>query len=139
MEPTDPLALKRAAYAQAVHGFVELLQVDLSLFDAKIVDGLKNGQAQKFEYTTELTWKIVRRFLLHHDGVEANSPKSAIKEFYLAGHVSEPDYETLIAMLDDRNHLSHVYRADEFQAIIDRLPHYAALMGKVSEILEANS
>jgi nucleotidyltransferase substrate binding protein (TIGR01987 family) len=139
MEPTDKFALKRAAYAQAVRGFVELLEVDLSPFDAKIIDGLKNGQAQKFEYTTELTWKIIRRYLLLHDGIEANSPKSAIKEFYLAGHVSEPDYESLIAMLDDRNHLSHVYRADEFQAIIDRLPHYATLMGKVIAILETTS
>jgi nucleotidyltransferase substrate binding protein (TIGR01987 family) len=138
MEPTDQFALKRDTYAQAVRGFAELLEVDLAPFDAKIVDGLKNGQAQKFEYTTELTWKIVRRFLLRHDGIEANTPKSAIKEFYLAGHVSEPDYETLIAMLDDRNRLSHVYRADEFQAIIDRLPSYAALMGKVAGILETH-
>lgn len=139
MEPADQFTLKHNAYRQAVRGFVELLEVDLSPFDAKIVDGLKNGQAQKFEYATELTWKIIRRFLLLHDAIETNSPKSAIKEFYLAGHVSEPDYETLIDMLDDRNHLSHVYRADEFQAIIDRLPYYAALMGKVIAILETTT
>lgn len=136
MEPTAQLALKREAYRQALQGFADLLAVDLSPFDARIVDGLKNGQAQKFEYTTELTWKIIRRFLLLRDGIEANSPKSAVKEFYLAGHVAEPAYETLIAMLDDRNRLSHVYRAEEFQAIIDRLPRYAAQMNQVCEIIE---
>lgn len=136
MEPTAQFALKRDSYRQAVEGFAALLAVDLSAFEPTIADGLKNGQAQKFEYTTEMTWKLVRRYLLLRDGVEANTPKAAAKEFYLAGHLGEPDYETLIAMLDDRNRLSHVYRADEFEAIVARLPGYAALMGTILNILE---
>lgn len=136
MEPRAHFALKRETYRQAVEGFAALLAVDLTAFDATIADGLKNGQAQKFEYTTEMTWKLLRRYLLLRDGVEANSPKAAAKEFYLAGHLDEPDYEGLIAMLDDRNRLSHIYRADEFQAIVNRLPGYMALMRKLLNILE---
>ena len=139
MEPTAQsaqFASKCEVYLQALHSFTELLAVDLSPFDAIIVDGLKNGLAKKFEYTAELAWNIVRRFLLLHGGVETNSPKSAIREFHLAGHISESDCESLMAMMDDRNRLLRLNRADELQAIIDRLPHYAALMGNVGKILE---
>jgi nucleotidyltransferase substrate binding protein (TIGR01987 family) len=135
MEQDEEFQLRLAAYRQALAGFSGLLKVDLTPFEAKIVDGLKNGQAQKFEYTAELTWKMIRRFLLLKDAVEANSPKGAVKEFYLAGYVDEPDYEALAAMLDDRNRLSHIYKAAEFEEILLRLPVYVRLMEKCLHIM----
>lgn len=136
MEQNKEFQLRLAVYRQALEGFSDLLEVDLTPFEAKIADGLKNGQAQKFEYTAELTWKMIRRFLLLKDAIEANSPKGAVKEFYLAGYVDEPDYEALAAMLDDRNRLSHVYKAAEFEEILARLPAYARLMDKCMHIME---
>jgi nucleotidyltransferase substrate binding protein (TIGR01987 family) len=135
MEQDEEFQLRLAANRQALAGFSGLLKVDLTPFEAKIVDGLKNGQAQKFEYTAELTWKMIRRFLLLKDAVEANSPKGAVKEFYLAGYVDEPDYEALAAMLDDRNRLSHIYKAAEFEEILSRLPVYVRLMEKCLHIM----
>ncbi len=53
-----PLELKIKQYGKAPKGFSDLVGVDLidlkQKVDSKIIDGVLNGQAQKFEYTTEL-------------------------------------------------------------------------------------
>ncbi|MGH9361291.1 MAG: HI0074 family nucleotidyltransferase substrate-binding subunit [Thermoanaerobaculia bacterium] len=123
-------------FRQAVEGFADLLALDISVFDAKVQDGLKNGQVQKFEYSTELAWKTIKKFLFVLDGIDAGTPKSAIKEFYLAGYVREADYETLLAMIEDRNRLSHVYRAEEFEKIHGQLKRHTEVMKKVAGVLE---
>ena len=40
-------------------GLAELKQ---KLGDERLVDGMQNGRAQKFEYTTELCWKAIKFF-----------------------------------------------------------------------------
>ena len=91
MESTETYQAKLEVVRKAIISFGKLLAVDLSLFREVIADGIKNGQIQKFEYCTELLWKQIKRFLLERDGIDASTPKDAIKEFYLAGYVSEAD------------------------------------------------
>ncbi len=128
--------LKLKTFESAVDGFYDLLNVNLGIIkDAILKDGVKNGQIQKFEYCTELSWKIVKKFLYEHDGIDTKSPKEACKEFFLAGHVKNKDYETLIKMLDDRNFLSHVYSEDDFATVLEKLPGYLKLMQKIGKVI----
>jgi len=43
---------------------------------------LKNGQVQKFEFTTELLWKMLKAFLLEWHGIDAASPKEVIRRYF---------------------------------------------------------
>ena len=73
------LTNKCQTLATAVESFRALLAVDLTYYTAPIIlDGIKNGQIQKFEYTAELSWKLIKKFLWQVDGIETKSPKSAI-------------------------------------------------------------
>ena len=47
----------------------------------------------------------------------------------------EVGYLRLIAAVDDRNKLSHIYDPEEFKAIVVRLPDYASLMQRVIRTL----
>ena len=136
MESTETYQAKLEVVRKAIISFGKLLAVDLSLFREVIADGIKNGQIQKFEYCTELLWKQIKRFLLERDGIDASTPKAAIKEFYLAGYVSEADYEILSDMLDDRNKLSHIYKEEYFSEILEKLKSYLVVMQRVSDILK---
>lgn len=72
--------VKLKTFRNAVDGFHDLLQVDLNKIREPILkDGVRNGQIQKFEYCTELTWKILKKFLYEFDGIDAKSPKDACK------------------------------------------------------------
>lgn len=125
------------AFAEALESFAYLCAVDMAALatqlDARLIDGLENGKAQKFEYTIELCWKAIKFALKEQEGIDEATPKKVVKAWYLAGHLSEDDYLALIAAIDDRNKLSHIYDAEEFVAIIARLPEYARLMQRVSK------
>jgi len=84
-----------------------------------------DGTIQRFEFTFELFWKTLRRFL-QREGVDTASPKSTLRHAYRRGLL---DRERLwLDMLEDRNRSSHVYNAEMAQEIFGRLPsHYREL------------
>ncbi len=110
--------LKCQSFAQTVNQLSALALLDLaettqgSMNAALVLDGLKNGLAQKFELATEQCWKAIKSVLLERDGVDEASPKKVIKAFFLAEYISESQYQNLIQAIDDRNKLAHVYGAD---------------------------
>ncbi len=138
-----PAELKCLSFAQSAKQFAELSKLDLQettkgLANAPLIlDGLQNGLAQKFELTTELCWKAIKSVLLNQDGIDEASPKKVIKAFFLAEYVSQAQYLDLIAAVDDRNKLSHIYDAEQFMAIIDSFPRYAALYQNIAKLLLA--
>ena len=122
-------------FIDALTSFRYLVKQDLralsTQLDPRLIDALENGKAQKFEYTLELCWKVIKEALQEQEGIVEASPKKIIKAWYLAGRLVEDDYLALLAAIDDRNKLSHIYDAQEFQRIIARLPDYAQLMDRV--------
>lgn len=135
--------VKYQAFVEALEGFSYLAHTDLvtlsSTLDARLIDGLKNGTAQKFEYTVELCWKAIKNALKEQEGIDEASPKKIIKAWYLAGHLSENTYLALLTAIDDRNKLSHIYDIEEFNIIVARLPDHAVLLQQVAETLRAEN
>ena len=127
--------VRQQAFAEALESFSYLAAVDMATLanqlDKRLIDGLENGKAQKFEYTLELCWKAIKIALKDQEGIDESSPKKMVKGWYLAGKLTEDDYLALIVAIDDRNKLSHVYDPEEFMAIVARLPEYAKLMQRV--------
>jgi nucleotidyltransferase substrate binding protein (TIGR01987 family) len=121
--------VRLAAFSEALDGFAYLTSLDMAdlarTLDSRIIDGLENGKAQKFEYTLELCWKAIKASLKEQEGIDEASPKKVIKAWYLAGKLTEDDYLGLIDAVDNRNKLSHVYDREEFMTIIAQLPKYA--------------
>ena len=65
-----------------------------------------DGTIQRFEFTFELFWKTLRRFL-QREGIDTTSPKNTLRHAYRRGLL---DQEQLwLDMLEDRNRSSHVY------------------------------
>ena len=129
--------IKIKIFQEATETFAYLAQLDLAelkqkLGDERLVDGIQNGRAQKFEYTTELCWKAIKFFLKEKEGVDEASPKKIIKAYYLGGYAPEDDYLLLLEAMEDRNRLSHIYDAETFNNILARLPGYAALFERIS-------
>ena len=124
----------------AFNSFSYLVNLDLKdsnlNLDVKIIDAIENGLAQKFEYTSELCWKLIKKFLFEKDGIDAKSPKSAVKEFYTTGYINEKDYNIMLQLIDSRNKLSHIYDEEEFKTIISDMKKYDLVFKKVIDIVE---
>lgn len=132
--------VKLTALKQASASLAYLVSVDMdalaSQLDARLIDGLRNGVAQKFEYTLELCWKCIKDFLKLQEGIDEATPKKTIKAFHIAGYVIEDDYLTLLRAIDDRNLLRHNYDEATFAGILSRIPNYANLIERVIPVLD---
>lgn len=133
------MEIKRNEFKKAVENFSYLVHFDLNSLelDERLVDAIENGIIQKFEYSIELCWKLIKKFLSREDGVDAKTPKQSVKEFYLAGYISEANYMTLIDMIDDRNSLSHIYDEDEFRKVLKKFPGYVKVFKEIETVIES--
>ncbi len=136
MEQSPKFKYKLEVYEKALKGFDRSLNIDFKLLSEEIIDAIINGRLQKFEYCTELTWKIIKNYLYVYHNIDAKSPRDSIKEFFLIGAVDESSYELLLNILDDRNKLSHIYKEEFFTEIHNKLKNYYVIMDRVLTILK---
>lgn len=84
-------------------------RLDEAIKDSKKIElsTLKDGVIQRFEFMLELSWKILKTYLVN-EGIDCvNTPKSVVREAYKAGIIKNG--EIWIEMIDDRNLTSHIY------------------------------
>lgn len=113
-----------------------LLQLEYALDRLRIAiaaasdDELKqDGTIQRFEFTFELLWKTLKRYL-HFLGQSTNNPRDTLKAAFREGLLS--DEAIFLQMLDDRNLCTHVYDFATTRHIFDRIQQqYAAAMKQV--------
>jgi nucleotidyltransferase substrate binding protein (TIGR01987 family) len=80
----------------------------------------KEGIIQRFEYTFELAWKVLKD-KMENDGIVLDkvSPKAIIKQAYQAKYIN--DAECWLRMIGDRNLISHTYDFVKFEAVIQSI------------------
>ena len=78
----------------------------------------KDGVIQRFEFTIELLWKVLKA-ILTYQGIECYSPRNYIKEAYKTYLID--DDEIILDMLEDRNKSSHVYSETTSEEIFERI------------------
>lgn len=128
MEQPDILELKLHSLDQALRRLEMALQINDAEFAGIEQETIQCGKIQKFEVCVELFWKATKKFLYGIHGIDAVSPKMVIRQLYQTRYIDESSYELLIAMVNDRNRLSHVYDEVGFQEIYQRLSAYLDAM-----------
>jgi nucleotidyltransferase substrate binding protein (TIGR01987 family) len=73
---------------------------------------VRDAGVQRFEYTFEVLWKLLKEYLSYKEGIVCNSPKSCFREAFSVGILSEEETVSFIQMTDDRNLTSHTYLGD---------------------------
>jgi nucleotidyltransferase substrate binding protein (TIGR01987 family) len=129
MRNTDPIRWK-----QRLQQFTKAEQ---RLSEA-LVDGYEalsrleqEGVIQRFEYTFELAWKVLKD-LLFYEGFDVKSPREVIRQAFEAEYLTEADTETALDALEKRNLLTHTYEEStmlealeliegQFQPMLNRL------------------
>lgn len=87
----------------------------------------KEGLIQRFEYTWELAWKVLKDYL-DFEGVTLDkmTPASVLRAAFEAKIINEG--EAWMKALDSRNKMSHTYDLKAFEIIIqDIRDHYLKL------------
>jgi nucleotidyltransferase substrate binding protein (TIGR01987 family) len=92
---------------------------------------IRDAAIQRFEYTFESIWKLVKEYLLEREGLICNSPKSCFREAFKMGLLSDAESMQALYMTDDRNMTTHTYHEDVAEEIYKELSGYYTLMNKI--------
>jgi len=98
---------------------------------------LRDSMIQRFEFTTDLFWKYLKRYLedAMKIDLEFNAPKPVAREACRAKVVSESDTQKILQMITDRNMSSHIYKEEIADIISSRIPEYYGLMFQYAQKL----
>lgn len=82
----------------------------------------RNGVVQRFEFTLELCWKVLKDYL-EEEGVQFKpTPKETVRQAFKSELID--DGQVLIDGLDIRNELSHDYNGEKFERAEDALRNH---------------
>lgn len=88
---------------------------------------------KRFEFTYEMAWKALRRYL-DFVGITASSPRGSFKEGFAQGLIV--DEGLWLEMIERRNLSSHVYDLNQVAGILPRLEDYCAAFERLVAELE---
>lgn len=126
-------------FENAFNGFEQGIELDLAKFSAIEADLIKNGCIQKFEYCAELAWKLSKTLLKWQTGQDYNSPKPVYRALFSEKYIDEELCQCLLQTIDDRNALSHIYKEELFDSVLQELPKHVKTLFSLLEMFRLKS
>lgn len=79
----------------------------------------KDGMIQRFEYTLEAAWKLLKNYAEYQNGEQVMGSRDAIRKAFAMGIIANTN--PWFDMVESRNLTSHVYDEDTEADIIDKI------------------
>ncbi len=103
-------------FKNAVSRFEESLKQDITQNDLFL-----DAAIQRFEFTYELSWKTIKRYL-QFEGNSVTSPREVFQIAFKKAWIR--DEAVWLDMIDDRNKTSHTYKKSIAMEVYNNLPRY---------------
>lgn len=91
------------------------------VMDMPKTDVIRDSAIQRFEFTMDLSWKMLKAFLEEKKGVICTSPKECFREAYRQGIIEYDD--DWIKLVDIRNETVHTYNEKKAEEVYHQLPN----------------
>ena len=98
---------------------------------------VRDASIQRFKYSFEVVWKLLKGHLDRRHGIMCNSPKNCFREALELGLLAQEEVESCLVMTDDRNLTAHTYIEAVAEQIYRRLPKYLVVMKKLIDGITA--
>lgn len=113
-----------ANYNKALEKMEQVMKhVDLALDDEELEgefsDLEQEGVIQRFEYTHELAWNLMKDYLEYQGSTAIGGSRDATRGAFKIGLIAEG--ETWMEMIKSRNDTSHTYNEDTADAIFIKI------------------
>ena len=95
-------------------------------------DIVKEGIIQRFEFTHELAWKVMKDYLIYEGIQNITGSRSATREAFNKGLIDQG--QLWMDMIESRNTTVHTYREDILEKEYQKIIHdYAPLLQRFNE------
>ncbi len=115
-EKTERWRQRLATFGKAL---VRMDEVVMLWHNRKLSDLERDGMIQRFEYTQELAWKLLKNYIEYQGEAQMGGSRDTIRQAFRLGLIenSEPWFD----MLESRNLTSHVYDEETEMTVIERI------------------
>ncbi|MCX7787647.1 MAG: HI0074 family nucleotidyltransferase substrate-binding subunit [Spirochaetes bacterium] len=134
-------ATKELRFEDALYNFQNALKAFESVYErrtsfrtAGFGDMYLDILVKRFEFTYEMSWKAIKRYLSYL-GIEVGNPRGCFKEAYQQGLLSEED--VWLRMIEQRNLSAHEYNEQEIARLIDLAGTFLEAFRALANTLEA--
>lgn len=104
-------------------------------FPGQLSDLEKEGLVQRFEYTFELSWKVLQDLFIERGYTVTPGPNPTLKKAFEDGLIM--DHDAWRKMMKARNTTSHTYNEEDALAIVESIyQDYAPLLEALDAKLE---
>ncbi len=93
-------------YSKALRKLEEAVNLIPSVSDLATIDLLKDGLIQRFEFTQDLSWKVMKDYLEYQGETNISGSRDAFRKSLAAGLIDNPLWLDTIKI---RNLTSHTY------------------------------
>ncbi len=97
-------------------------------------DIVRDSAIQRFEFTIDMAWKLVKTCLEEKYGIVCQAPKECFREAYKQKLLAYDEF--WLELIDMRNQTSHTYKEEVAQSVFERLPKTAEYMTALVKIIE---
>lgn len=128
-----------SSYKKALVKLNEAVEVVQKSHSNEIQDIIKEGLIQRFEYTHELAWNVMRDFMFWQGNPEIYGSRDATREAFSIGLIE--DGHQWMQMIESRNKTSHTYNEATATEIYDAIvgiyhPLFLKFEGKMETLLK---
>jgi nucleotidyltransferase substrate binding protein (TIGR01987 family) len=93
-------------------------------------DFMEDAAIQRFEFVTELFWKVLKKALAY-EKVDTTTPRDVLNKAYQYSMIDDEDI--WLKMLTDCNNTSHVYKEEDAKRVFGNIKLYLPVFEKTYE------
>ena len=105
-------------YSKALRKLEVAVEIVNQNFDSPNIDLLKEGLIQRFEFTHELAWKVMKDYLEYQGYSEIKGSRDAFRKSIAVGIIESPLW---IDSIQTRNITSHTYDEEISNTVIEKI------------------
>ena len=105
-------------YSKALRKLEEAVEIVNQNFDSPNIDLLKEGLIQRFEFTHELAWKVMKDYLEYQGYSDIKGSRDAFRKSIAVGIIESPLW---IDSIQTRNITSHTYDEEISNTVIEKI------------------
>jgi nucleotidyltransferase substrate binding protein (TIGR01987 family) len=129
-----------ANYRKALSKFNQAVEILKSTNDnldgTELEEVIKEGLIQRFEYTHELAWKVMKDYAEYQGSYEIKGSRDATREAFQMKLINQAD--SWMDMIESRNYTSHTYNEETAEEIIDNIISVYADLFNIFELKMAS-
>ncbi len=121
------------------HEYEGVMEKSPTSKDEQIFLAMRDSTIQRFEYCTDLFWKVLKVYLEEIEKVElpTYSPRGVIRSIVRVKTMSEGEGEACMEMIISRNKTSHIYHEEIAEDIAQKTSGFYKLMRTICDRVQS--